>query len=215
MGWIAVLMIVATATAFAPQRTQADDAAPVAAAATASPDDFGSFAKDVNASYCNMEPGALSKRSEATKKYGEDVWRALPELGLDAFASDGAVAMPVHGRWLVGTDRGEWSSDLVFVGARGEHVRLLEKNIEDIHRIGDRLLAVSGQVDLAANEGMLYEVLRSSDGTWSARPWKKLPGPPAASWIAETGELVIEVMSGNRIVITPAGTASMALCWPK
>jgi hypothetical protein len=123
-----------------------------------------------------------------------------------------AFALRIAGGWLAGSDRGEWGGELVFIGDDGARAILLEKNIEDVHLLGERYVAVTGIANLIGNRGMLFGVDRRSNDQWSVAPWRSLPGAPISSWPVETGELLIDVAGGGSILIAADGTMRMAPC---
>lgn len=123
-----------------------------------------------------------------------------------------SVALRVPGGWLAGSNRGEWGGELMFIADGGKPQKLLDANIEDIYRLGDRYVAVSGIAHLTINEGQVTELVRAADGTWSARPWRILPGAPTASRLVRGGELLIDVVSGGTLLLSPDGRFRMAPC---
>lgn len=122
------------------------------------------------------------------------------------------VALRVEGGWLVGADRGEWGGELVFIGDNGLNQTILEQNVEDIYRLGSRLVAVTGLAHMFMNEGMLYEVVSDSGGHWSARTWRALPSAPGSSWLVPTGELQVNSHGGVSVLVDSVGVMRMAPC---
>ncbi|QSX78938.1 HEAT repeat domain-containing protein [Agrilutibacter solisilvae] len=121
------------------------------------------------------------------------------------------VALRVEGGWLAGSNRGEWGGELIFLDDRGVRQTLLEKNVEDIYKLGSRLVAVTGLGHLFMQEGMLYELVRDAAGRWSAHPWRALPGAPDESWLVEGGELQVSVGDAS-LLVDANGTMRMAPC---
>lgn len=74
------------------------------------------------------------------------------------------VAFRTGDGWFAGSDRGEWGGELMWLGDDGKRYRIYEGNIEDIHRLGNRLLAVSGIAHMSTNEGALLELSRDVGG---------------------------------------------------
>lgn len=122
------------------------------------------------------------------------------------------VALRVPGGWLAGSNRGEWGGEVMFIATGGKPQKVIDANVEDIYRLGDRYVAVTGIAHLTLNEGQVTELVRTADGTWSARPWRVLPGAPRASRLVEGGELLIDVLSGGSLLLSPEGKFRMAPC---
>lgn len=124
------------------------------------------------------------------------------------------VAYRVEGGWLLGSNRGEWGGELVYSGDDGTFQEIRSDNIEDIYRLGERYIATSGLAHLTSNYGAVFEVFRKDDRQWQARIWRTLPGAPLASWITLSGDLLIDTVSGGRIVLSEDGSMRMAPCKP-
>ena len=122
------------------------------------------------------------------------------------------VAMRVPSGWLVGSNRGEWGGELVFIGDGEKPVFLLRDNIEDIYRLGDRYIAVTGLAHLGFNYGSIFEIILLDNGGWNIDLWRKLPGAPYSSWLVETGELLINTYGGGSILVSAQGSMRMAPC---
>lgn len=122
------------------------------------------------------------------------------------------VALRVDGGWLVGGDRGEWGGELVVVGDDGTFQTLLEKNVRDLHAVGDRIVAVVGLAHLGLNSGALYEVQRGPGNTWTAATWRVLPGAPRTSTAVHPDGLMIETVRKGHVVVNPSGKMRMARC---
>jgi hypothetical protein len=71
---------------------------------------------------------------------------------------------------------------------------------------------VAGLAHLTMNNGVIYEVDEGRDGTWRSRAWRVLPGAPRSSWLVETGELLVNTVSGGSILISEDGSMRMAPC---
>ena len=123
-----------------------------------------------------------------------------------------SLALRVDGGWLAGSNRGEWGGELVYVADNGKSTQLLDTNIEDIYQLGDRYIATAGLAHLSMNNGMIYQLMQTEDGTWQAKEWLMLPGAPDSSWLVETGELLINTIGGGSILLAKNGTMRMAEC---
>jgi hypothetical protein len=119
------------------------------------------------------------------------------------------IALRVANGWLTGTDHGEWGGELMFIGDDRTQQVLVEQNVQDIFRLQQRIVALTGLAHLTMNDGMIYE-LREVAGSWVAKPWRALPGAPRQSRLVDTGELAIDVYSGGSILVAPDGSMRMA-----
>jgi len=122
------------------------------------------------------------------------------------------VAMRVKGGWLVGSNRGEWGGELMFIADKASAVLVLNQNVEDIYRLGDRVVVVAGLAHLSMNHGMIFELVRHAGNSWSANPWRALPGAPTASWRLKTGELLVNTVNGGTVLVSAEGSMRMAPC---
>lgn len=121
------------------------------------------------------------------------------------------LALRTERGWLVGSDRGEWGGELAYIEDGESPKIILSENVEDIYKLGDRYIAVSGLVHLVVNQGKIYAITPTKDG-WTAAPWRALPGAPESSWMVETGELLVNTVGGGSILISPSGAMRMAEC---
>jgi len=124
------------------------------------------------------------------------------------------VALRVEGGWLAGSSRGEWGGELVFIGDDGSSQRILDENVEDIFRLGTRLVATTGLAHLSMNNGALVELKKGADGRWTADTWRILPGAPAASFLVKPDGLLVKTMGRGAIVVNADGGMRMANCAP-
>ncbi len=146
------------------------------------------------------ESGIIEVTEENMVEHVEYV-RQVPEL-----------ARRVDSGWLVGSDRGEWGGELVYVRADGESTVLYHENIEDIFPLGDSLVATSGVAHLGLNRGVLLRIDEAEAGVYSVNPWKRLPGAPYSSWLIEGGQLLVNTRGGGSVVIDAEGGMRMAEC---
>ncbi len=123
-----------------------------------------------------------------------------------------SVALRAESGWLVGSSRGEWGGELVFVADNNTSFVVLNENVEDIYYLGDHIVAVTGVSHLGSNNGLLYRLQRNEKGIWQAKPWRQLPAAPYSSWLVEKGELLINTYSSGSIVVSKDGEMSMAKC---
>ena len=122
------------------------------------------------------------------------------------------LALRVKNGWLAGGSRGEWGGELVYVADNGASTVILNENIEDIYKLGERYVALAGLSHLGSNNGMVYQLIHDANGQWRAEKWLKLPGAPHSSWFVETGELLINTSGGGSILLSQHGLMRMATC---
>lgn len=120
------------------------------------------------------------------------------------------VALRVEGGWLVGSDRGEWGGELVFIADDGKRQSVLSENIHDLYAVGKKWIALGGLAHLSGNQGMVYELTLGRDAKWTAEPWRALPGAPHSSAKTESGEIFISTIRGGNILLSEDGTFRMA-----
>jgi HEAT repeats len=125
------------------------------------------------------------------------------------------AALRVDGGWLAGSDRGEWGGELVWLGDDGLRQTIRDGNITNLHRFGDRIVAVSGLAHMMSNEGNLLTVERMASGSWRASVWRTLPGAPIASWLTPERELLVNTLRGGPLLIDTQGRMRIAPCTGK
>ena len=127
--------------------------------------------------------------------------RQVPDAGLR-----------VNTGWLVGSDRGEWGGELMYIPAAGTPSTLLKTNVQNIDFLGEEIVVVTGLAHLFGNSGMIFAVKSAGSGRWHVEPWIALPGAPTSSWLVETGELLVNTYGGGSILISDEGKLRMATC---
>ena len=108
---------------------------------------------------------------------------------------------------MLGTNRGEFGGDLVFVDSLGKQQTILKANIEDIYKLGKQLFVVA---DFGHARGHIYKLEKLND-KWIAKEWRQLPGAPFRSWMIDTGELFIGTGEGD-VILSKDGSFRMAEC---
>lgn len=155
-----------------------------------------------------VEPKPVAgKKSQVIKVTPDNVMEhRIPEIQMPK------VALRVANGWLAGSDRGEWGGELNYIDDKGLKQQVLNTNVEDVHALGSHIVAVTGLAHLTMNQGMIYQVSRRADGTWTANPWRALPGAPHSSWLVESGELLVNVDEGGSILVSANGSMRLAPC---
>jgi hypothetical protein len=120
------------------------------------------------------------------------------------------VALRVEGGWLVGGDRGEWGGELVFVADDGQRTFVLKENVNDLFKLGDRLIAVTGLSHITLNDGLVYEVKSFERGRWFCELWRALPGAPRSCGKLPSGDIFISTSGGGDVILSQDGTFTMA-----
>lgn len=122
------------------------------------------------------------------------------------------IALRTENGWLAGSSRGEWGGELVYIADGEKPVTILDKNIKNIYKLGNRYIAVAGIAHMGLNTGIIYELTSTANGGWSYQSWRTLPGAPQSSWLVETGELLVNTFGGGSILISHNGSMRMAQC---
>lgn len=122
------------------------------------------------------------------------------------------VALRVEDGWLVGADRGEWVGELVFRPDDGLPQFILDANVEDIYRLGDRIVVTTGLAHLSLNNGVVFCLVRDASNLWQAETWRILPGAPQASYLVKPDGLLIQTWEAGTVVLDPQGGLRMARC---
>jgi HEAT repeat protein len=147
---------------------------------------------------------------------------ALERLAYDAevvgFGEDGEQVTPVRQHpdcglhvsdgYLLGADRGEWGGELMHLHAGSNAKKLLDTNTLSIHRLGKRIIAVTGLAHITLNEGMLYQLIPQGS-SFVAEPWRALPGAPRRSGLLADGRLFVSCQGGD-IIVTSEGRIELA-----
>ena len=121
------------------------------------------------------------------------------------------VAVRAENGWLTGYYGGEWGGELTFVPDSGEPQKLQDGNVRDIFKFDGFFVAISGVAHLRINRGVVYRIQKDADD-WKVDHWIALPGAPEDTWLAETGEVVIDTYSGGTIMLSEDGNLRMSPC---
>jgi len=110
--------------------------------------------------------------------------------------------------YLVGSSRGEWGGELVFINSKGKKVTLLQENVSGLHKFNTDIVVVAGLAHMGSNRGFLYRVSRMPGGQWKVVKWRALPGAPHNSALLENGNLLVNCYGGN-VEISTSGKMGM------
>lgn len=119
------------------------------------------------------------------------------------------VGIKVDDGFLVGSARGEWGGELMFIDSGGKSSMVLKDNIHGIHHTSEGILVVAGLGHLGSMRGTAYKISRDDTGNWSVVRWKALPGAPRSSASTKDGSIYIKCRGCN-ILLMPDGTIKMA-----
>jgi hypothetical protein len=126
-----------------------------------------------------------------------------------------SVGLKVEDGYIVGSDRGEWGGELVFIDQKGRQRTLLKKNVHGIYKMPFGILALTGLAHMFSNEGIACRIFKDTDGNWKAKQWKTLPGQPNRSGLTADAELFIKILTSEEtapvaVIISSDGKLRMA-----
>ena len=121
------------------------------------------------------------------------------------------VGLKVDDGWLLGDDRGEFGGELVYWASRDSSYIIIDENIQDIFYTPYGIIAVGGLSHMAINDGVLYKILKSKDGKYSAEVYQYLPGASYSNHLLEDGCLLLNTTSGS-VLFSPETGFRMAGC---
>ena len=120
------------------------------------------------------------------------------------------VALRVSNGWIVGNDRGEWGGELMYLDSEGNNYMILNENVQDVHRLGTKLIVIAGLAHLFTNNGIIWILSQDGESIWQAKPWRALPGAPMWSRKTESGEVLISTLGGGDVLLSEEGHFTMA-----
>jgi hypothetical protein len=145
----------------------------------------------------------LVYKAEITSE-GVGVDGRTPERHITSIPQVPGVGIPLEGGYLMGSDRGEWGGELVFLDSEGNRLILLRDNVCGIYRMAFGIVAVTGVSHLGSSHGAVYQVSKGGGGYWGASRWKLLPHAPIAAGIRPNGNLFVACYTGT-VEISPSG----------
>lgn len=123
------------------------------------------------------------------------------------------VGLKTGSGFLVGSSRGEWGGELMYLDGTSAPIRLLDENITGIHRLPVGIVVVTGLAHGMDNDGALYLAKLVGPGKYEVSRWKTLPGAPHASGLMGDGSLFVSCLGGD-IVLKADGSLEMAGAGP-
>lgn len=120
------------------------------------------------------------------------------------------IAMKTGGKWLAGSNRGEWGGELVLIAPDGTHQILFKDNIHEIFRTEIGIIVVAGLSHLINSSGRVYLVTEVGS-TLDYTLLFGLDAAPEKSWMTADGEIFITTSYGTSIIRTD-GTLKRVLC---
>lgn len=156
------------------------------------------------------EPDALAGRELRRNPYTlESAGQEPGERAKPPRKQTAACGLRVDGGLLLGSNRGEWGGEVVFLRPGGAQEKVLDENIVGLHKTPQGIVAVTGLAHLMLEQGALYRIERQPDGTFQANWWKRLPGVPSGSYLLADGALVVDCRGGT-ITVSANGVLAMA-----
>ncbi|MEO8351518.1 MAG: HEAT repeat domain-containing protein [Chthoniobacteraceae bacterium] len=118
---------------------------------------------------------------------------------------DGWPGLRVSDGFLVGIAHGEWGGQILFENAEGDVTEIASINTEAILKAGGVIYAVTGLAHGIENWGTVFKLVPDDAGSWTARPWRVLPGDPHFAGALPDGRLLVSCSYGI-VLIAPDGT---------
>ena len=115
------------------------------------------------------------------------------------FEQTPTVGLKTQDGWLVGSNRGEFGGELVFINNAGSRKILFKDNIKSIHKINQSIIVITGLSHLTHNVGRIYTITIESSQPTSELTFA-LDGSPKRSFVTNNGELIIESDFGASIL---------------
>ena len=119
------------------------------------------------------------------------------------------VGIQVADGYLLGSDRGEFGGELVFVDSSGRQTTLLSENVHEICAMPFGIVAVTGLSHLGMGGGDLFKVWKGDDGAWRTSRWRVLPDAPSTAGMLASGNLYVGCYRGS-VEVSPSGDIKMA-----
>lgn len=153
-----------------------------------------------------------SHSASENKQEGPNLPGKNPEKRGEIVLRTPEVGIRVEGGWLVGSDRGEWGGELAFIKEDGSSEIVRHGNVNAIHKLGERYIAVMGLSHLGISWGKILDLSRQNDGSWQAKTWKILPAAPESSHRISEDEVLVIVEASGGILLREDGEMKMADC---
>ncbi len=112
----------------------------------------------------------------------------IPELRGEKFRPQ--HVLKVENGWLLGSDKGEWGGDLIFLDADQKATVLINDNVLGLFDTPAGHVAVTGLAHMTFNYGYLFQ-LENNGKQWSAHPFATLYGAPQLLQQTPDGTLLI------------------------
>jgi hypothetical protein len=121
------------------------------------------------------------------------------------------VGLKIPEGWLVGSSRGEWGGEAVFIGGASRPKIVINDNVEDIYKMPFGYVVTAGLAHLSLNRGAIYVVKISETGIPKAEVLFALAGQPKTSWKLSDGRLLVN-MSDSSVLLDQQGHLRRVLC---
>lgn len=122
----------------------------------------------------------------------------------EPFADDPYLAVKVEDGVLLGSDRGEWGGELIFVDEDRQPTLIMRENVAAIFEGDGAFYVVGGLAHMGSNRGVVFRVKRSRSG-WKVEDWLRLPGAPTVCREMSDGRYFVSTV-GGAILFGPDGS---------
>ncbi|MCF6314149.1 MAG: HEAT repeat domain-containing protein [Verrucomicrobiales bacterium] len=141
------------------------------------------------------------------------------EITIDTYSIEGKVVrkrkvvpnvgIKLHKGYLLGSSRGEWGGELIYMDENGKSLMILEENIQGIYHYASEIVVVTGLAHMSSNRGTIYKVSQDKRRNWMARKWRALPGAPVFSSMLKDGSLYVQSYFNRNIILKSDGNIRM------
>lgn len=120
------------------------------------------------------------------------------------------VGIKLQEGYLLGSSRGEWGGELIYMDKNGKSQTILEENIQGVYHYASEIVVVTWLAHMSFNWGMIYKVSKDKHGNWMAQKWRSLPGAPIFSSMLKNESLYVQSYFDKNIILKPNGNIRMA-----
>ena len=109
---------------------------------------------------------------------------------------------------VAGFNNGEFGAEIVKIEQNGKVSLIKSLNVEDVYRVNQGLLIVSGLAHMSFNEGMTYLL----NDNMELQKYYGLVGAPTSSWKLSDGPILINSYKNGSQVLQSDGTLKRVTC---
>jgi len=149
---------------------------------------------------------SLAPESLATLRYRRHIhsWSDLMENRTTVVQAVPRISCPLADGLVLGNDEGEWGGEIAWRDPEGRITIVDSTSIQEFHRLGNRLLAVSSLRHMDLNSGELLEITPVPGSLPVVAPLMTLPGALINAWTTPDGGLYLECSHGQ-LLLDPQG----------